>query len=126
VTHQPRSTQNFGQLHAPTSFPRDVSLKNSGAASLARTSREITGGPDGTGGRKRFRSDNGQHHFWSPHTIFDIHHPKNAGAGARRLPLGIQIYAEVDDVRGVYRVQVQFEVAETMEQVFMGLRLKFY
>ena len=57
---------------------------------------------------------------------YDHRHPspKNVGAGVRRLPPGIRIYAELEGVRGVYRVQ--FEVAETTEQVFVGLRFKFY
>jgi hypothetical protein len=38
------------------------------------------------------------------HTIFDTHHQKNVGEGARRLPLGIRIYAEVEGVRGLYFV----------------------
>jgi hypothetical protein len=66
----------------------------------------------------------GKHHFWSLHAIFDTHHQKNAGAGARRSPLGIRMCTELEGVRGVYRVQ--FEVAEAMEQVFVGLRSKFY
>jgi hypothetical protein len=53
----------------------------------------------------------GQHLFWGLRTIFDIHHQKNAGTGVKRFLLGIQKYAEVEGVRGVYRVQ--FEVAET-------------
>jgi hypothetical protein len=55
---KPRSEQHFGQLHAPTSFPREMLLSDSGAANLTRTSRGIAGGPDGTGGRGHFRLDN--------------------------------------------------------------------
>jgi hypothetical protein len=45
IIQQLRSGQNFGHLHAPTSFPRDAPLNDSGAASLARASRGIAGGP---------------------------------------------------------------------------------
>ena len=49
--------------------------------------------------------------FWGLRTIFDIHHQKNADAGAKRFLLGIRKYVEAEGVRGVYRTQ--FEVAET-------------
>jgi hypothetical protein len=57
---------------------------------------------------------------------YDFRHPppKNAGTGARRLPLGIRNHAEVEGVRSVYRTQS--EVAGTTEQMFLGPRFKFY
>jgi hypothetical protein len=60
------------------------------------------------------------------YTIIDIHHNEIVGAEVKRFLVGIWKYAELEGVRGVYRVQ--FEVAETMEmeQVFVGLRFKFY
>ena len=58
----------------------------------------------------------------------DHRHPpqKIVGAEAKRFLLGIWKCIELEGVliRGVHRVQ--FEVAETMEQVFVGLRFKFY
>ena len=55
----------------------------------------------------------------------DHRHPpqKIVGAEVKRFLLGIWKHAELEGVRGVCRAQ--FEVAETTEQVFVGLRFRF-
>jgi hypothetical protein len=73
----------------------------------------VAGGPDGTGGGGSAYYTPGQHLFLSPRAIFDIHHQKNAGAGAN-----VSCWGFGSGGGGVYRIQ--FEVAETKEQVFLG------